>query len=152
MLILSVILVICFIVFISNVLFYTISLLFISISLLLFIVLINYVSTLLFLLIVIVYVGAIIILIGYICAVCPNFVTNFSSNYFLITLFMGFFYTIILSLDYRQNSSKLGSLSDYFFSLWGSPVFFLIAIMLFITLIIVTSQYSSPQGPFRSLQ
>ena len=151
MLILFVMSAICFIILFPNVLFYTVSLLFISISLLLFIVFTNYVRTLLFLLIVIVYVGAIIILIGYICAVCPNFVTTPAVlNYYLLFFAVLFFYFSI-SLCYSQNSSKFGSLSDFFFSLWGSPVFFLIAIMLFITLIIVTSQYSSPQGPFRSL-
>lgn len=152
MLILFVISIICFMILFSNVLFYTISLLFISISLLLFMVFMNYVRTLLFLLIVIVYVGAMIILIGYICAVCPNFVTRSStvSNYLFLFLVVFIFYFSI-SLSFRQNYSKFGSLSDYFFSLWGSPVFFMIAIILFLTLIIVTSQYSSPQGPFRSL-
>ena len=151
MMLILVIVVICSIVVFPNVLIYTVSLLIVSISLLFFMVYMNYIRTLVFLLIVIVYVGAIIVLIGYVCAICPNFITAFYSSYFYFLILFSFFYSVFfLSFPFSQDSSKLGTLLDYFFSLWGSPVFFIVALMLFITLIIVTSQYSSPQGPFRS--
>lgn len=151
MLLILVLTIVCLIVVFPNVLIYTISLLIVSVSLLLLIVSINYIRTLIFLLIVIVYVGAIIILIGYICAVCPNFTLINSSVYYTIPVTLIFFNFFMSSFTFNQHSPKSGTLLDYFFSLWGSPIFLLISFILFLTLIIVTSQYSSPQGPLRSV-
>lgn len=143
-----IVLIVCLIAIFPNVLFYTMSLLIVSVVILFIIVSLNYVRTLLFIIMTIVYVGAIIILIGYICAVCPNFITVYSAfNNFV--LFVPFSF-LLCSIPFSQDSSKLGRLSDYFFSSWGFPIFVIIAFMLFLTLIIVTSQYSSPQGPLRS--
>ncbi len=67
------------------------------------------------LLIIIVYVGAIIILIGYICAVCPNFVVeSFNKGLFLIVSLslMNLRFYFISSLNF----SKSNTISDYFFS------------------------------------
>jgi len=136
----------------SNALFYTISLLIFSISFMAWIVYSNVMRTLVFLLMVIVYVGAIIILIGYICAVCPNFNLTPSFSFAPVLLFLLFSSLVLDPLNkFFTERAKSGALLDYFFRDWGSFMFIIIAIMLFFTLLIVTSQYMSPQGPFRSL-
>lgn len=136
----------------SNSLFYIISLLFVSLFTLIYLTFMNYIRILIFLLIMIIYIGAIIIFIGYICAICPNI--KFSYNLFLLPfLLFASFFTFLTMNRVRVNvlSSKSDSLLDYLFSYWGLPMFILVVFMLFITLLIVTSQYSSPQGPFRSV-
>jgi hypothetical protein len=107
--------------------------------------------TLIIILIVVVYVGAIIILIGYICAVSPNLVTTPSFNY-LRVIFLSILFTYFFNFGFIRGSErfKSGTLLDFFFRDWGVHMFILMVFMLFFTLIIVTSQYSSPQGPFRS--
>lgn len=135
----------------SNALFYTVSLLAISIIVLIWVVCSNLMSTLILLLIIIVYVGAIMIFIGYICAVCPNFIITPNYNYLYLYAFCFLIYFLTFNNSYVTSSSKLGSLLDYFFRDWGVLTFILVALMLFSTLLIVTSQYSSPQGPFRSI-
>lgn len=136
----------------ANALFYTVSLLLLSFSVLIWIVSSNYIRTLMIILIVVVYVGAIIILIGYICAVSPNLVTRPSFNY-LSLVFLSMLFTFVFntaSVSTGLESFKVGTLLDFFFRDWGVSVFVLIVFMLFFTLLIVTSQYRSPQGPFRS--
>lgn len=136
----------------SNSLFYIISLLFISLFTLIYLTSINYIRVLMFLLIMIIYIGAIIIFIGYICAICPNI--KFSYCFFLFPLFFFISFVVLLLIDIvrlRVISSKSDSLLDYLFRYWGLFIFILIVFILFITLLIVTSQYSSPQGPFRSV-
>lgn len=135
----------------SNALFYTVSLLMLSLIVLIWVVSSNLISTLMFLLIIIVYVGAIMIFIGYICAVCPNFVITPNFNYVYLFLLSFLRYFLVSASSLVISSSKLGSLLDYFFRNWGVITFVIIAFMLFSTLLIVTSQYSSPQGPFRSV-
>ena len=110
-------------------------------------------SALTMLIFVIVYLGAMIILIGYICAVCPNL--NLSSKVSL---------SPILSLSLLSTllfpSSSLPStillpvtfVSDYFYSGDGILVLSVLVLILFLTLLIVTSQYSTPSGPFRSVK
>jgi hypothetical protein len=112
----------------------------------------NYIRTLIIILIVVVYVGAMIILIGYICAVSPNLVTRPSFSYFGL-VFLSMLFTFVFNRAFVSmglESFKVGTLLDFFFRDWGVSVFVLIIFMLFLTLIIVTSQYRSPQGPFRS--
>ena len=136
----------------SNSLFYIISLLFVSLLTLIYLTSINYVSVLMFLLIIIIYIGAIIIFIGYICAICPNI--KFTYNIFifpLIAFFSIFVIIFIRSLNIRFMYLKSDTLLDYLFRNWGFIIFIIIVFMLFITLLIVTSQHSSPQGPFRSV-
>lgn len=148
-----VLLITCFMFVFPNALFYTSVLLVATISLLVFIVSSNFIRLLIFLLILIVYVGAIIILIGYICAVCPNLVLD--SNYGYLFIIFSFVFLVSLVLSPSESflvlsPSKQGTLLDYFFSSWGVFTFILITFILFSTLLIVTSQYVSPQGPFRS--
>lgn len=112
----------------------------------------NYIRTLMIILIVVVYVGAIIILIGYICAVSPNLVTRPSFSY-LSLVFFSMLFTFVFntaSVSTGLESFKIGTLLDFFFRDWGVSIFVLIVFILFFTLLIVTSQYRSPQGPFRS--
>lgn len=142
----------CFMSVFCNVLFYIISLLALSIIVLFWLVRSNQLSTLMFLLILIVYVGAIMILIGYVCAVSPNFnLTPIYENYWLIVFLpiIYFFYESYLGV--LRESAKSGALLDYFFRSWGFFFFLIVVFMLFLTLLIVTSQYRSPQGPFRSI-
>lgn len=137
----------------SNALFYTSSLLMISVALLLWMVSSNIIRILMLLLVLIVYVGAIIILIGYICAVCPNLVLSSNYNYvsFLSLFSLLFFIMYFSSLAVESTEScKSGILLRYFFRAWGVFSFVMIVLILFFTLLIVTSQYISPQGPFRS--
>ncbi len=69
--VLALIVISCVLVFLNNIL-YVLSILFLSSYVLFFIVSNGLVGVLSFILIVVVYVGAIMVLIGYICAVCPN--------------------------------------------------------------------------------
>lgn len=136
----------------ANALFYTISLLLLSFSVLIWMVSSNYIRTLMIILIVVVYVGAIIILIGYICAVSPNLVTSPSFNY-LGLVFASFIFSFLFSMTSNSvglERFKTGTLLDFFFRDYGVVIFVVIVLMLFLTLLIVTSQYRSPQGPFRS--
>lgn len=124
------------------------------------IVLINLVSKqclrlLIFCILIIVYSGAMIILIGYICAVCPNLVLSSFIDLFKVSiiLFLGFRYFI-----YFQNfmgelnlTVNLNFMVDYFYTYWGFLIFVILILILFIVLLIVTSQYMSPKGPLRSI-
>jgi len=108
-------------------------------------------NTLTGLILVIVYVGAIIILIGYICAIRPNLILepDYSS---LFLVFIILILTFFLNKTYSNvfNSTHL-SLVDFFYSFQGFFLFFSLIFILFITLLIVTTQYSVPKGPFRSI-
>jgi len=143
------ILMICFYV---NTLFYSISLLAVTTSLLCYLVSHLMLHTLTMLMLLIVYVGAIIILIGYICAICPNLIlssTNRGLSYYL------YYLTAYLVLFPESLSVALSPpftpMCNYFYATSGGLIFSLIVVMLFITLLIVTSQYMTPKGPFRSL-
>jgi len=109
-------------------------------------------NTLTAFMLVIVYVGAIIVLIGYICAISPNLVLepDYSITYLFVSLF--FTFTILDSFSTPTFNTSTFTLVDFFYSYQGLFVFISLVFMLFITLLIVTSQYSVPQGPFRSLQ
>ena len=134
-----------------NSLFYTISLLLISSSILFNLSLMNFISSLLFLLLIIVYAGAIIILIGYVCAVCPNLRFLPSISYSLYPIFFSVFVLQLLSPLFSFPSFQhFSALFSFFYTSFGILLFLFLILFLFLTLLIVTSQYLSPKGPFRS--
>jgi len=112
----------------------------------------SYLRFLTIFILIIVYVGAIIVLIGYICAISPNLVLepDYSILYYILILFM--FYFIFDSLKFSIFDLTTSTIVDYFYSYQGILIFFLLVIILFVTLLIVTSQYSVPKGPFRSIK
>jgi len=99
-----------------------------------------------------VYLGAMIILIGYICAVSPNFIIVSFSNLFAsrIVAAVGLISLSFTPLTFVAARSVRSPL-PFFFRRHGLFVFTVIALILFITLLMVTSQYFSPKGPFRSV-
>ena len=133
-----------------NSLFYTVVLLFLSSVVLFNLVSLSILSVLLMLLILIVYAGAIMILIGYVCAVCPNLRFNPNISYSLYSFFLPL---LVISAVLRvsiPSFSSIPSLFPFFYSSFGGVLFSVIVLMLFVTLLIVTSQYLAPKGPFRS--
>jgi hypothetical protein len=136
----------------KNSLYFTIMLLTISVLTLSSLVINTLLNTLTAFMLVIVYVGAIIVLIGYICAISPNLVLepDYSITYLFVSLF--FTFTILDSFSTPTFNTSTFTLVDFFYSYQGLFVFISLVFILFITLLIVTSQYSVPQGPFRSLQ
>ncbi len=136
----------------KNSLYFTITLLRISVLTLSALVLNTYLNTLTAFMLVIVYVGAIIVLIGYICAISPNLVLepDYSLVYVFILLLSRFF--ILDSFSSPVFNMSAFTLVDFFYSFQGLFVFVSLVLILFLTLLMVTSQYSVPQGPLRSLQ
>jgi hypothetical protein len=133
----------------KNSLYFTIALLIISIFTLAFLVLNTYLTALTGFMLVIVYVGAIIVLIGYICAVSPNLILEPNYSFlFLIILLVSITLFISPIVNCRFNNTAL-TLVDFFYSFQGLFIFFTLIFILFFTLLIVTSQYSTPQGPLR---
>lgn len=135
-----------------NTLYYTLSLLLIVISLL-YILVSNFIlHSLTIIMFSIVYVGAIIILIGYICAICPNLIlspSSFNFPLFLLLLIIPLFLLPMLSPNSNPNFTPI---VEFFYTHSGILVFFFIVFILFLTLLIVTSQYLTPKGPFRSVK
>lgn len=136
----------------KNSLYFTIMLLTISILTLSALVLNTYLNSLTAFMLVIVYVGAMIVLIGYICAISPNLVLepDYSLVYLFIFILGSFF--LLDSFSGPVFNTSTFTLVDFFYSYQGLFVFISLVFMLFLTLLIVTSQYSVPQGPLRSLQ
>ena len=127
------------------------SLLIISFLVLSYIALYRYLSFLTVFILIIVYVGAIIVLIGYICAISPNLILepdySFMYLYFIVVLFFYIFNKTNFSfIDFAS-----ATIVDYFYRFQGIFMFVILVLMLFVTLLIVTSQYSVPKGPFRSI-
>lgn len=140
-------------VYINNIL-YVLSILFVSSYTLFFLVSNGLLSVLVFILITVVYVGAMMILIGYICAVCPNPILLPRFGYFVVGFTVRVVSWLISPFEFRLlgvSSRKVTFFSDVFFRGWGLVSFVCIVLMLFVTLLMVTSQNSSPQGPFRSV-
>lgn len=135
-----------------NSLYYSLSLLLLVVAFLIYLVSHLLLSSLTIIIMCIVYIGAIMILIGYICAICPNVIVSSSFSSFFLLFFFPFTFSIIffgdLSFSFPSSSS---SLVDYFYSSFGVFLFMCIVLMLFVTLLIVTSQYLTPKGPFRSV-
>lgn len=136
----------------NNSLYFTISLL-IRILILLFHLVSNLMlSSLTMIVLTIVYVGAMMILIGYVCAICPNLILTPSvSKYFVPTFFIRFIFMLTQRMRFLTHSQSVYTVFDYFYSFSGLFVFFIIVSILFLTLLIVTSQYLTPKGPFRSV-
>ena len=136
----------------KNSLYFTIILLVISVLTLSSLVLNTYLSTLTAFILVIVYVGAIIVLIGYICAIRPNLVLE--PDFKFVSPFVVVLSIFLLFEGFKVPTFNMSSftLVDFFYSYQGLFVFLSLVFILFLTLLIVTSQYSVPQGPFRSLQ
>ena len=136
----------------KNSLFYTIALLIITFLVLSYLALNRYLTFLSAFILIIVYVGAIIVLIGYICAISPNLVLEPSYNNIFILSLILFFIIIFDSITFSTFSLTTSTIVDYFYSYQGIYIFFVLVLILFITLLIVTSQYSVPRGPFRSVR
>lgn len=136
----------------KNSLYYTISLLVISFIVLSSLALNTYLSFLTSFILIIVYCGAIMILIGYICAITPNLnlEPNYSNLYYFVLIVLFFF--VFNRINFVSFSISTGSIVDYFYSYQGCFIFVILVSILFITLLIVTSQYTVPYGPFRSVE
>ena len=92
--------------FYSNVLYYSISLIGFSLVLLSLLVKNYIISPITIALLIIVYIGAMIVLIGYICAVCPNINLSYSGS-FLLAFFCFLLFTLFYSPLPVQNSFNL---------------------------------------------
>ena len=134
----------------KNSLYFTMMLLAISMLTLSYLALKTIISALTAFMLVIVYVGAIIVLIGYICAVRPNL--SLEPDYSNLGLFLCLIPALFLSesFSYPVLDGTVFTLADFFYSLEGLFMFSSLVLMLFFTLLMVTSQYSVPQGPLRS--
>merc|ERR1712127_1172392 len=117
----------------KNSMYFTIALLSISFIVLRYLALYTYLTFLTVFILIIVYVGAMIVLIGYICAVSPNLILepNYNTSYFSILL------VLIYTLFNNYNTS-------FFNSYQGLFLFSFLVIILFVTLLIVTCQYTVP--------
>ena len=143
------ILMICFCV---NTLFYSVSLLAVITVLLCHLVSHLMLHTLTMLMLLIVYVGAMIILIGYICAICPNLILSSTSNALsYYTYYVAVFITFFPKRFSAMSPPPFVPLCNYFYTTSGALIFSVVVVMLFITLLMVTSQYTTPKGPFRSV-
>lgn len=134
-----------------NTIFYAMVVVVSSILSLYILVLAGVVSLLAYLFIIIVYVGAVMIFVGYVCAVCPNFIiikTQPTLTYFI------FIFLLYLLIERGLDLNPLKVVGDrifrYFYSAWGGRVLVGLIFILFLVLLIVTSQFSQPKGPFRS--
>jgi hypothetical protein len=135
-----------------NTLFYSLVLLIIVLTLLYVLVSNLILNTLTIIMLAIVYIGAIIILIGYICAICPNLILAPSNlNIPLYLLLLLFILSIIPFVIVPSFTSVLSPIVTYFYNSSGFIIFITLIFILFITLLIVTSQYMVPKGPFRSV-
>jgi|ERR1712127_42676 len=134
----------------KNSLYYTMSLLMISFTVLGFLTLNTCINFLTAFILIIVYVGAMIVLIGYICAISPNLILepDYSILYFFSIYFI--FTFLFTSYNFSLFNLRVSTIVDYFYSYQGVFIFFVLVVILFVTLLIVTSQYSVPKGPFRS--
>lgn len=136
----------------KNSLYFTIALLAISFIVLIYLALYTYLTFLTVFILIIVYVGAMIVLIGYICAVSPNLMLepNYGTLYYSIVLLLA--YTLFDQFNTSFFNSTTVSLVDFFYSYQGLFLFSFLVLILFVTLLIVTCQYTVPNGPFRSVK
>jgi hypothetical protein len=150
------VLVILFVVFVislfiwKNSLYFAIVLLIVSTTSLFSLVILTFMSTLTSFILVIVYVGAIMVLIGYICAVRPNLVLEPDYTFVMPLLFSLLLFIFVAPMTSPTFTFVLFALSDFYYSWQGVFLFLTLVTILFVTLLIVTSQYSTPRGPFRS--
>nr|QHN89970.1 NADH dehydrogenase subunit 6 [Brachionus calyciflorus] len=135
-----------------NTLYYSMVLLAIVLSLLYILVSNLMLHTLTMIMVAIVYIGAMMILIGYTCAICPNLILTPShlSSVLYMFLILAPFFIFPTNFSPVFNSSFV-PMTTYFYSYSGVLVFLSLIFMLFVTLLMVTSQYMTPKGPFRSV-
>lgn len=135
-----------------NTLYYRIVLLAIVLSLLYILVSNLILHTLTIIIVAIVYIGAMMILIGYTCAICPNLIlapSHLSSVVYFLLITTPF---LISPINFSPVFNQVFiPITTYFYSYTGILVFLTLVFILFITLLIVTSQYITPKGPFRSV-
>lgn len=135
---------------IPNTIYFTLSLLVVTCYVVFRLVSYSIIQSLTGVILLLVYLGAIMILIGYICAVSPNFITvKFAAPSLVLLLVSSF--GVLLPIPFSFEYSRVTSPLSFFFRRFGVHSFTVIAVILFITLLIVTSQYFSPKGPFRSV-
>lgn len=135
-----------------NTLYYSLILLLIVLTSMYYLVGNHMIHPLTILILAIVYIGAIIILIGYICAIRPNLIL--SPFYTRIMFYI--ICVLIINVSYPQDNilttdQHFIPMTNFFYASVGTPVFGLLVFILFITLLIVTSQYMTPKGPFRAV-
>nr|AOP18527.1 NADH dehydrogenase subunit 6 [Brachionus rotundiformis] len=135
-----------------NTLYFSMVLLVIVLSLMYILVSNHMLHTLTMLMLAIVYIGAMMILIGYICAICPNLILT--PLYLSALVYLLFFLVpqTVMPMDVNLVlDQQYIPMVNYFYSTLGGSVFITLILMLFITLLMVTSQYMTPKGPFRSV-
>lgn len=108
-------------------------------------------SVLVALLICIIYVGAIIIIIGYVCAVAPNVGVSASLSISPLLLALVGGGLSLTRSGVPAVPACLADLGRVLYSYYGWLFLSLTVAMLFFVLLIVTSQFYNPAGPFRSL-
>jgi len=89
-----------------------------------------------------------IIFIGYICAISPNLLFSSSFNIYL------FFFPVfswVLCYGFVPVFRDGSPFSDFLYSSYGFYLFFMVALVLFLILLAVSSQFFRPKGPFRSV-
>ena len=99
-----------------------------------------------------IYSGAMLVTIGYVCAIRPNLKTTTSENALVALLLMGVSSALLFPFTPRGvtvASCRGNDSLAFFLRTFGSPVFAVIIIMLFVTLIIVTHSHLGPKGPLR---
>jgi hypothetical protein len=136
----------------KNSLYFILSLLLVCLRILIFLSLHSYLRFLTVFILVIVYVGAIIVLIGYICAIRPNLTLEPDYQNFFLYLFLILFFSLFSYNSYSILEISTVRMVDYFYRFQGIFMFLTLVLILFVTLLIVTSQYSVPKGPFRSIR
>lgn len=132
-----------------NTLYFTMVLMFSVVSFSIYSVYLGFVSSLFAVILIIIYVGAMIIFIGYICAISPNIL--FSSPLPASVLFFLIGSVLFFLPSHSSFNSNFSPLTDFLYSSSGVYLFSLVALVLFLVLIIVSSQFFRPQGPFRSV-
>ena len=132
-----------------NTLFFTLCLILMVIVVSMYSVYLGSFSSLFSIMLIIIYVGAMIIFIGYICAISPNIL--FKSSFPYRFTFLPFLLVFLLFPSVPSFNSNFSPLTDYLYSSTGFYLFFLVALVLFLVLMVVSSQFFRPQGPFRSV-
>ena len=127
------------------------SLLVLVLLLLSWIVLNNLLRGLLCLIIITVYLGAIIILISYVCAVCPNLCIKQSKAFFSLLTHPAFLSCLLRRASTRSFFLVRETHICLLFTPLAYKVLLLLLIYIFVILLSVTTQFTFPQGPFRSI-
>ena len=132
-----------------NTLYFTLVLMLSVVSFSVYSVYLGVISSLFAVVLIIIYVGAMMIFIGYICAISPNILLTTSFPFFASLSLIPFSFLFIPL--YPFFNSNLTPFTDFLYSSSGVFLFVLVAVVLFLVLMVVSSQFFSPQGPFRSV-